>query len=123
MKCKKENPKGEEMTDKLVAKILDRTPNACKAWSIAEKKDDGIHLHPVDDGPVVVVNELLIEDGLEAFAEVSLRHVDAKFRDTARKSQREQYKAITLRNDNVSPSLQYADFGEQLISCDQANST
>ena len=103
------------MTDELVAKILDRTPNACKAWSIAEKKDDGIHLHPVDDGPVVVVNELLVKDGLEAFAEFSLRHADAKFRDTARKIQREQFKAITLRNDIVSSIVQYGAFGEELF--------
>lgn len=103
------------MTDELVSKILDRTPSACKAWSIAEKKDDGIHLHPVDDGPIVVVNELLVKDGLEAFAEFSLRHADAKFRDTARKIQREQYKAITLRNDIVSSIVQYGAFGEELF--------
>ena len=103
------------MTDELVAKILDRTPNACKAWSIAEKKKDGIHLHPADDGPIVVVNENLIQDGLEAFAEFSLRHEDAKFRDTARKIQREQYKKVTLRNDLVSSIVQYGAFGEELF--------
>lgn len=100
---------------KVVKDIIKRTPSACSAWSVPEKKDGEIHLNPEDDGPIVVVTDKLVEDGLEAFAEFSLKHSDASFRDTARKIKREQFDKIELNRDIVSSIVQYGAFGEELF--------
>lgn len=100
---------------KVVKDIIKRTPASCSSWSISEKRDGEIHLHPEDDGPIVVVTDKLVEDGLEAFAEFSLKHSDASFRDTARKIKREQFSKIELNRDIVSSIIQYGAFGEELF--------
>lgn len=100
---------------KVVKDVIKRTPSACSAWSVPEKKDGEIHLLPEDDGPIVVVTDKLVEDGLEAFAEFSLKHSEASFRDTARKIKREQFKEIKLNRDIVSSIIQYGAFGEELF--------
>ena len=49
---------------KVIKDIIKRVPSACSAWSVPEKKDGEIHLHPEDDGPIVIVTDKLVEDGL-----------------------------------------------------------
>lgn len=100
---------------KLVKDIIKKAPSACSAWSVPEKKGGEVHLHPEDDGPIVIVTEKLVEDGLEAFAELSLKHSDASFRDTARKIKREQFNKIKLNRDIVSSIIQHGAFGEELF--------
>jgi hypothetical protein len=79
------------------------------------KEGREVHLQPEDNGPIVIVNDKLVEDGLEAFAEASLKHSDASFRDTARKIQREQFSKIKLSQDIVSSIIQHGAFGEELF--------
>ena len=100
---------------KVIKDIIKRTPSACSAWSVSEKKGGEIHLQPEDNGPIVIVNDKLVEDGLEAFAEFSLKHHEASFRDTARKIKREQFDKIELNQDIVSSIIQYGAFGEELF--------
>ena len=100
------------MQAELAQRILDKAANACKGWSSAEEDGDLV-LYPDDQGSAIFVNTRLIFDGMEAFAEFSLRHEDAKFRDTARKIKREQFGAIKLNNKIVSSIVQYGAFGEE----------
>ena len=100
---------------KVIKDIIKRAPSACSAWSVSEKKGGEIHLQPEDNGPIVIVNDKLVEDGLDAFAEASLKHSDASFRDTARKIQREQFSKIKLNQEIVSSIIQFGAFGEELF--------
>lgn len=100
---------------KVIKDIIKRVPSACSAWSYPEKKGGEVHLLPEDGGPIVIVTDKLVEDGLEAFAEFSLKHSDASFRDAARKIKREQFDKIKLNRDIVSSVIQYGAFGEELF--------
>lgn len=100
---------------KVIKDIIKKAPSACSAWAVSERKDGEVHLQPEDDGPIVIVNDKLVEDGLDAFAEASLKHSDASFRDTARKIQREQFSKIKLNQDIVSSIIQHGAFGEELF--------
>lgn len=103
------------MSVDLAQQIVNKATKACKAWSDVEEADGEIILYPIDKGAPVLVDIRLVFDGLEAFAEFSLRHEDAKFRDVARKIKREQYGSIKLNNKIVSSIIQYGAFGEELF--------
>lgn len=102
------------MQVELAQQILNKAANACKGWSSSEEDGDLI-LYPDDQGPAIFVDTQLVFDGMEAFAEFSLKHEDAKFRDTARKIKREQFGAIKLNNKIISSIVQYGAFGEEIF--------
>lgn len=103
------------MSLEFAQKVRNKAAKACQSWAESEEDSGEVVLYPEDKGLPVQVDTRLVLDGLEAFAEFSLRHEDSKFRDTARKIKREQYGSIKLNNKIVSSIIQYGAFGEELF--------
>lgn len=99
----------------LIDRIMNKVGTACKNWADVEAESEGFTLYPNDGGVPVFFGIGHAADGLESFAEASLRHEDKKFRDTARKIQREQFSQIKLNNKLVSSIVQFGVFGEEIF--------
>lgn len=100
------------MIGNLVEQVLSKAQNSIRGWAKSEEDSEGIVIYPKDGGAPVYLTGHTVIDGLESFAEFSLKHDDAKFRDTARKIKREQYGAIRLNKKIVSAIVQHGVFGE-----------
>lgn len=100
----------------LVGKILKKVPSATKSWaSLEEETKDCIVLVTKDrDEWRIGVDSLAIQDGLESFAEFSVKHEDADFRKVAREISREQWGKIKITNKIVSAIVQHGAFGEEI---------
>lgn len=103
------------MLSGLVDQIANKAKKACKRWAETEETYEGLVLYPLDGGAPVVLDDRRILDGIESFAELNLKHEDAKFRDFSRKVKREQYGSIKLNNKIVSSVVQFGVFGFEVF--------
>lgn len=101
------------MKAQVISKIHDGIDEAVKNWADTQEHEDGLIIWPKgEDHLACHIKGYLIEDGLEAFSEMSLRCDRADFRKTAREIQREQWDKIEVTAELTSQIVQYAILGE-----------
>lgn len=101
------------MKAQVINKIYDGIDKAVKNWADTQEHEDGLIIWPKgEDHLACHIKNYLIEDGLEAFSEMSLRCDRADFRKTAREIQREQWDKIEVTAELTNQVIQYAILGE-----------
>ena len=101
------------MKAQVINEIYDGIDEAVKHWADTQEHEDGLIICPKgEDYLKCHIKDYLIDDGLEAFSEMNLRHERADFRKISRQIQREQWDKIKITDEVISQILQYAILGE-----------
>lgn len=103
------------MKAQVINEIYDGISEAVKNWANTQEHEDGLIISPKgEDHLACHIKGYLIDDGLEAFSEMNLRHERADFRKISRQIQREQWDQIKITDEVVSHIIQYAVLGEAI---------